>query len=220
MSGVIESSGTKPSDQRLSTKEQAQEKVQETAQQVQEKAVELTGQAGSRLRSEVDSRTTQAGSQLQTTASAMRRTGESLREEGNQTEAKLIDGIAERAERLGGYMTNVNADRLLRDVEDFGRRQPWLLAFGGAAIGFFASRFMKASSSQRFASGGSSYDGHRGLPQGNSSESNEMDVNDLDAPTSHESYGAKAADNEVSESDAASTKKPSEKSGGRSGDQQ
>ena len=220
MSGVMESSGTKPSDKGLSTKEQAQEKVQETAQQVQDKAVELTGQAGSRLRSEIDTRTTQAGGQLQTTAAAMRRTGTSLREEGNQTEAKLIDGVADRAERLGGYMTDVNADRLLRDVEDFGRRQPWLLAFGGAAIGFFASRFMKASSSQRFASGGS-YDEGRGLPQASSSEPFEMDVDDLDAPTSHESYGAKAADSEASEtSDAASTKKPGKRSGGRSGDQQ
>jgi len=220
MSGVIESSGTKPSEQSLSTKEQAQEKVQETAQQVQDKAVELTGQAGSRVRSEIDNRTTQAGTQLQTTASAMRRTGQSLREEGSQTEAKLIDGVADRAERLGGYMTNVNADRLLRDVEDFGRRQPWLLAFGGAAIGFFASRFMKASSSQRFASRGG-YPESRGLTQGNSSASDQMDVRDLDAPTSHESYGAKAADAEASDTgDEASAKRPGKRSGGRSGDQQ
>ena len=220
MSGVIESSGTKPGGQSLSTKEQAQEKVQETAQQVQEKAVELTGQAGSRVRSEIDNRTTQAGSQLQTTASAMRRTGQSLREEGNQTEAKLIDGVAERAERLGAYMTNVNADRLLRDVEDFGRRQPWLLAFGGATIGFLASRFMKASSSQRFASGGGDVES-RGLPQGNSSASDEVDATDLDAPTSHEEYGAKAADPEASDSDGeASTREPGKGSGGRDGDQQ
>ena len=191
MSGVIESPGVKPSGQSLSTKEEAQEKVQETAQQVQDKAVELKDQAGGRVRSQIDTRTNQAGSQLQTTASAMRRTGQSLREEGNQTEAKLIDGIADRAERLGGYMTNVDADRLLRDVEDFGRRQPWLLALGGAAIGFFASRFMKASSSQRFASGGASAVAPE-LPQGGSS--NELDVEDLDGPTSHESYGAKAAD--------------------------
>ena len=220
MSGVIESPGTKPSGQSLSTKEQAQEKVQETAQQVQDKAVELTGQAGSRVRSEIDTRTTQVGSHLQTTASAMRRTGQSLREEGNQTEAKLIDGVADRAERLGGYMTNVDGDRLLRDVEDFGRRQPWLLAFGGAAIGFFASRFMKASSSQRFASGGGTA-ATQGLPQGSSSASDGLNVEDLDAPTSHESYGAKAADGEEPETtDDASTKKPRKRSGGRSGDQQ
>ena len=219
MSGVMESPGTKSSGQSLSTKEQAQEKVQETAQQVQDKAVELKGQAGGRVRSEIDTRTTQAGTQLQTTASAMRRTGQSLREEGNQTEAKLIDGIADRAERLGGYMANVDADRLLRDVEDFGRRQPWLLASAGAAIGFFASRFMKASSSQRFASGGGSAASRR-LPQGAPSVPAEMDVADLDAPTSHESYGAKATDADESETtDQMSTKKPAKRSG-RSGSQQ
>ena len=218
MSGVIESPGTKPSAQSLSTKEQAQEKVQETAQQMQDKAVELTGQAGSRVRSQIETRTTQAGTHLQTTASAMRRTGQSLREEGNQTEAKLVDGIADRAERLGGYMTNVDADRLLRDAEDFGRRQPWLLACGGAAIGFFASRFMKASSDQRFTSGGGS-PASRELPQGRSS--GEFDAADLDAPTSHESHGAKAADvEEPATADEASTKRPSKRSGGRRGNQQ
>ena len=218
MSGVIESPGTKPSGQSLSTKEQAQEKVQETAQQMQDKAVELTGQAGSRVRRQIDTRTTEAGTQLQTTASAMRRTGQSLRDEGNQTEAKLIDGLADRAERLGAYMTNVDADRLLRDVEDFGRKQPWLLAVGGATIGFFASRFMKASSGQRFATGGGSA-ASRQLPQGGSSDG--LDMADLDAPTSHESYGAKAAGGEEpATTDKASTKKPGKRSGGRSGDQQ
>ena len=210
MSGVIESPGTKSGDSQ-STTEQAKEKVQETTQQVQEKAGELGSQASSRLRSEIDTRTTTAGTQLQTTASAMRKTGQSLRQDGNQTEAKLIDGVADRAERLGGYMTNVNADRLLRDVEDFGRRQPWLLAVGGAAVGFFASRFMKASSDKR-------YGGHesqrRSLPAG-SSESDALNVNDLDAPSSRQSSaktGQKAA--------AGSPAKPRKQSGGSSGDQQ
>jgi hypothetical protein len=216
MSGVIESPGTKPSGQSLSTKEQVQEKVQETAQQMQDKAVELKGQAGGRVRSQIDTRTTEAGTQLRTTASAMRRTGQSLRQEGNQTEAKLIDGVADRAERLGEYMTNVDADRLLRDVEDFGRKQPWLLAFGGATIGFFASRFIRASSGQRFASGGGS-DSRRELPRGGSPDG--PSIAGL-APASHESYGARAADEEPAETEKESTKKPGKRSGGRSGDQQ
>jgi ATP-dependent Clp protease ATP-binding subunit ClpA len=214
MSGVIESPGTKPSGQSLSTKEQAQEKVQETAQQMQDKAVELKGQAGGRVRSQIDTRTTEAGTQLRTMASAMRRTGQSLRQEGNQTEAKLIDGVANRAERLGEYMTNVDADRLLRDVEDFGRKQPWLLAFGGATIGFFASRFIRASSGQRFASGS---DFRRELPRGGSPDG--LNIAGL-APAPHEPYGASAADEEPAETEKASTKKPGKLSGGRSGDQQ
>lgn len=197
MSGVAGASGTS-SQPDQSTTEQAKEKVQETAQQVQQKAGELKGQAGDRLRSELDTRTTQAGSQLHSTAEAMRRTGEKLREEGNDSQAKIVDVVADRAERLGGYMTSVDADRMLRDVEDFGRRQPWLLAFGGAALGFFASRFMKASSSQRYTGGGG-YDQPsrppRSLPEGGVSSSyGALNPADLDAPSTRESYGETGTD--------------------------
>ena len=133
-----------------SVPEQAKEKVQEGVEVVQEKAQELKGTAGERVRQEVDSRSTQAGTQLQGTASAMRRTTEQLRQEGNEAPAKAMDFIAERTERLGSYLTDANADQVLRDVEAFARRQPWLVAVGGAAAGFFAARFLKASSGARY----------------------------------------------------------------------
>ena len=145
-----------------STAEQAKEKVQATTQEVQQKAQEVKGQAGSRVRQEVDNRSKQAGSQLQFTADAMRRTGEQLQQEGKEGPAKVTHLVAERAERLGNYMTEVNADQMLRDVENFARRQPWLLALGGATFGFLASRFVKASSSRRYESSNGS--GHYAQP--------------------------------------------------------
>lgn len=42
---------------------------------------------------------------------------------------------------------------MLRDVEDFGRRQPLAVAAVGLALGFAASRFLKASSRSRYAHG-------------------------------------------------------------------
>lgn len=136
-----------------STTEQAKEKVQETAQQVQQKAHEVKGQASDRVRQELDNRSKQAGSQLQFTADAMRRTGEQLKGEGKEGPAKVTTVVADRAERLGNYMTDANADKILRDVEDFARRQPWLVAVGGVTLGFLASRFVKASSSRRYEEG-------------------------------------------------------------------
>ena len=44
-------------------------------------------------------------------------------------------------------------ERILRDVEDFGRRQPLAVMFGGLAAGFVASRFLKASSTRRAQAG-------------------------------------------------------------------
>jgi hypothetical protein len=131
---------------------QAKEKVTEASQQLQEKAVEARGQAGGRLREQVDARSTQAGEQVGSIADAIRRTGEQLRSEGKEAPAKVSDQAAERAERLGGYLRDADADRILGDVEALARRQPWLVGGGGLVLGFFASRFLKASSSRRYQS--------------------------------------------------------------------
>ena len=131
-----------------------QERVQGTARQatgqVQEKAQQAKGQASEKLREQVDQRSTQAAEQVQPMADALRKTGEQLRNEGNEQPAKVADAVAERIERLGSYLQEADSDRLLSDVESFGRRRPWVLAAGGAVLGFVASRFLKASSSRRY----------------------------------------------------------------------
>jgi hypothetical protein len=51
---------------------------------------------------------------------------------------------------MGSYLTESDADRLLNDIEDFGRRQPMAVVGIGIAVGFAASRFLKASSRKRY----------------------------------------------------------------------
>jgi hypothetical protein len=134
----------------------AKQKVQDVAGQAQEKAQEAKEQAGGKVREQVDQRSTQAGEQVSATASDLRTVGEELRKQGKDTPAKLADQAAERSERLGSYLTESDADTILSDVEDFARRQPWAVVAGGLALGFAASRFLKASSSQRYSQRGSS----------------------------------------------------------------
>jgi hypothetical protein len=126
-----------------STTDQAKEKAQAAAGEAKEKA-------GSQLRSQVDQRSTEAGHRVGGLASDVRAVGESLREQGKDQPAKLAEQAADRAERLGSYLQESDADRILGDVEDFGRRQPWVVIAGGVAIGFVASRFLKASSLDRY----------------------------------------------------------------------
>jgi len=128
----------------------ATEKTQEMAGQMQEKAGELKGAAGSRIREQLDDRSTQVGEQMSSVATAMRRTGEQLRSEGSETPARYVDGIGERVERLGSYLTEADGDRMLRDVEDFGRRRPWAIALAGGFAGLVAARFLKASALRRY----------------------------------------------------------------------
>lgn len=131
-------------------KDQAQEKAQQVAGQAKEQAQQAAGQGKQRAKSLVDSRSTQAGDQVSTQASDIRTVGQKLREEGKEGPAKIADQAADRAERLGGYLKDSDADRILHDLEDLGRKQPLAVMFGGLALGFAASRFLKASSSQRY----------------------------------------------------------------------
>ena len=78
---------------------------------------------------------------------------EQLRGQGKDTPARVAEQVADRAESFGSYLRDADGERLLRDVEDVARRQPWLVAAGGLALGFAASRFLKASSSRRYQTG-------------------------------------------------------------------
>jgi hypothetical protein len=126
---------------------------QDVSAQASEKARQTAGQAKDRAREQVDQRSTQAGERVTSLAGDARSVGEELRRQGKEQPARLADQAADRAERLGGYLQESDADRILRDVEDFGRRQPWALVAGGLALGLMASRFLKASSEQRYARG-------------------------------------------------------------------
>jgi hypothetical protein len=126
-----------------STTDQAKEQVKQQAQQAR-------GQAKDKLREQVDQRSTQAGERVGSTAQDVRSVAAELRNQGKDQPAKVAEQAADRAERLGDYLRDSDADRILRDVEDFGRRKPWAVALGGLALGFAASRFLKASSSRRY----------------------------------------------------------------------
>jgi len=138
-----------------------QDKAQQAAGQVQEKAQEAAGQAKGQLRQQVDQRSTQAGEQVTTVAQDVRSVSSTLREQGKDRPAQWADQIAERVERFGDYLKNADGDRILNDVENFGRRQPWGVVGAGALVGFLASRFLKASSSRRYETVGRTTDYRR-----------------------------------------------------------
>jgi hypothetical protein len=149
--------GNGPTSGEQGTTDQAKDKAQQAAGQAKEQAQQAAGQAKGALRSQVDQRSTQAGEKVGGFASDVRSVGDQLREQGKDQPAKLADQAAERAERLGGYLRDSDADRILGDLEDFGRRQPWAVIAGGVMLGLAASRFLKASSSRRYEERSQSY---------------------------------------------------------------
>lgn len=63
--------------------------------------------------------------------------------------ASYVEQAADRGERLGAYVERSDGDRIVRDVEDLARRNTWAVAAGALALGFAASRMLKASSGER-----------------------------------------------------------------------
>jgi hypothetical protein len=135
----------------------AQDKAREVAGQAQDKTREAAGQARGRLTDQVNQRSTQAGQQVSGASGDVRSVAQELRNQGKDRPAQIADQVADRAERLGSYLERSDAERILRDVEDFGRRQPWVIVTGGLALGLLASRFLKASSRRRYETYQSSY---------------------------------------------------------------
>jgi hypothetical protein len=140
-----------------STTEQVKEQVREKTQVAQEKAQGATQQARTRFRDQVDQRSTQAGERLSGTASDVRSVAEELRRQGKDTPARMAEQAAGQADRVANYLKGASGERILRDVEDLARRQPWAVAAGGLVLGFTASRFLKASSSRRYQATQTSY---------------------------------------------------------------
>lgn len=130
---------------------QAQQQAQGLAGQAQQQAQDAAGRAKSRLREQLDERSSRTAEQINQQAADLRSVSSSLREQDKEGPAGAADRLAEYAEKVGGYLNDRDSDRLLADLEDFGRRQPWAIAAGGLALGFAASRFLKASSSRRYS---------------------------------------------------------------------
>jgi hypothetical protein len=134
------------------TAEGAQDKAREVASEAQEKAGDAAGQARGAVREQVNRRSTQVGERVSSSAADVRAVADELRKRGKGSAAGYAEQVGDRAERLGGYLREGDADRILSDVEDFSRRNAWAVAVGGLALGFAASRLLKASSGERYRS--------------------------------------------------------------------
>jgi hypothetical protein len=149
------------------TGEQVKDKAGEVAGQAQEKAQQAAGKAREQVRTQIDQRSTDAGAKVSSQGDDLRTVGQQLREQGKEGPAKLADQAADHVERAGSWLSESDADKILHDVEDAARSNPWAVVAGGVALGFAASRFLKASSSERYQtrSSGQTGTGQPALPR-------------------------------------------------------
>jgi ElaB/YqjD/DUF883 family membrane-anchored ribosome-binding protein len=122
---------------------QAQEKVQQGAKQASQTVARYVGD-------QVETRGKQAAGELHALAGALRRSSHSLHAEGKSSTGSGLESVVDRLESVGRYLEQTGGEKMLHDLEAFGRRKPWSMIGAGLGLGVFTSRLLKASSSRRF----------------------------------------------------------------------
>ena len=128
------------------------EEMHEASDAVSSKASEAVDSGRGVLADQIGQRSTQLSDQVGSASQTMRRVADQARTEGNDQHARLAEQAADRGDRVSSYLQEVEPEQLLSDVEDFARRQPWVVAGVGLFIGFAVARSLKASSGRRYES--------------------------------------------------------------------
>lgn len=112
---------------------------------------------------QIDRRTTDLGNVVTGHVDNLRSMGDSLRGQGQESTARLVDMAADRLNQISTYLTQTDGDRIVHDVETLARTQPLITAAAGLVFGVTAARLLKAGATQRYrtysdtSSYGSSY---------------------------------------------------------------
>ena len=110
----------------------------------------VKGQARGLVMDQIDRRTSDLGNVVNEHVGNLRQMSRSLRDQGQQGTADLVEGAAARLEGVSSYLSNTDGNRIVHDVESLARRQPMLTAMIGLTAGVVAARVLKASATQRY----------------------------------------------------------------------
>lgn len=135
-------SGTANERNRSSSKrasvDTAADKVRSTTQQVSSQAKESARGAYERGKHS-------ALTELENIASALREVAQSMQQKEGASSSRLMRTAAEKLEGLSATIDQKNLDDVVGDVERLARRNPAVFIGSAIALGFIASRFLKAS---------------------------------------------------------------------------
>ena len=89
-----------------------------------------------------------------TVAQAVRQTSQQLRTQQHDTIANYIDQAANQLERFSARVRDKDIGELVRDAQQFARRQPAVFIGSAFAIGLLGARFLKSSRDRQNGSDG------------------------------------------------------------------
>lgn len=108
-------------------------------------AARLAGRVREQAGRIVERRRDQAAQRIGSVSSALRDSGQRLRESDEDLLGRYAVSAAEQLEQLALYLQGQDLDTLLGDVETFARRRPELFVAGSFVAGLLLARFLKSS---------------------------------------------------------------------------
>ncbi|HEX2142375.1 MAG TPA: hypothetical protein VHK28_08925 [Candidatus Limnocylindria bacterium] len=142
------STGSAKTSRSTAVDDAASSPMEEAGQKAGKAASDVVDSAKSTATERANMQKERVASGIQQVAEAIHRVSGELRVD-QPAVASVADTAAQQAERIGSFLRESDVNQLVRNTEDFARRQP-LIFYGGAfAIGLLASRFLKAGASQQ-----------------------------------------------------------------------
>lgn len=115
------------------------------AEQVKQQTGDAVGQAAEQAKSMLDQQKDHGADMLSQTAKSLRQAGTDLRKNNSGAVAQVLDGAAQGADNLAGYLRQHNVVQLVDELEDYARQNSTLFLGGAFALGVIAARFLKSS---------------------------------------------------------------------------
>jgi hypothetical protein len=142
---VESGSSTQGSDQAT---EQAKQQSQQLAHQARQQASNLASRTSEQAKSQLANQKHNASQRMVPIQSALRESAQQLRNQGQGQVGDYAEKAADQVERFSTYLRQTEVDEIMEEVRGFARRRPGLFLGSAAAVGFFATRFMKSTSEE------------------------------------------------------------------------
>lgn len=136
--------------------DQAKQQAQKVVEHTQRKAGEAIDQARVRTKGWIETQLDAAADGLDGIAGAVKDTGDQLRAHDPNNMGQVADVAASTAETVrtvSSRLRDATVDDIIRDTEQFARRQPGLFIGGVFVLGFMLARFLKSTGGAAGASG-------------------------------------------------------------------
>jgi ElaB/YqjD/DUF883 family membrane-anchored ribosome-binding protein len=118
--------------------EEVKRKAEQTAQTVVDQAQQVAS-------TQANVQMNRAAQLLDGVAQSLHQTGQDMRAQQPQI-ASVADQAAGRVEDASNYLRDKDLNGVIRDAENYARREPLIFVGAAFAVGFIAARFLKASS--------------------------------------------------------------------------